>query len=670
MPACHSNTLFRPLLIGALLALVACSSGGGGSDGDQPTNPPPVIPPPVIPPPITGTDFRDEIIYFALTDRFANGDLSNDNGRLDRPGDTADPLSPVGWHGGDFAGLRQKIEGGYFSRMGFTAIWISPVILQVPPPGNGGGVNADKLFVGFHGYWAEDFFDIEPHFGSLADLKALAQAAEDAGIKLIIDVVVNHTGPGADLVTVQPDWFRTGAECGSDDVTQCLFGLPDFKQELPEVTAFLLDTLAFLVDEVNPAGIRMDTMKHVADSFWAEFFAAGSPADRDTLWTVGEVFSSSVAQIAHYLDTVGSPSLLDFPLRAALLDSLARGGSTRRLADLFAQDTTYDDPTRLSTFLDNHDVVRFVTESINSGHGSAEAERRLDMALSLIYFARGTPVVYYGTEIAMRGAGDSYALPLGESSREDMDFAALAQSDFDERLAALAQARQDSAPLRRGAQSTVFSPGSSCQPVSTGLNPAEAFGKTLFVRGSFDGWADPPPISQSFTNQGAARYLAMTEISAGNHEFKVAAADWSVEFANVNEPTLLDVPISLSTASGAGSNSHITLPTAGCYAFDLDANSLVNPVLTVTSQGATGSDPDVFVFARTLPGESPVIAIVNNQNSNVDTGSLATGGIDVSSLLPDGPLSELTGANHDLSVAGGRLQGIMPALSVFALTSP
>ena len=670
MPAYTSNTLLRPLLIGALLALTACSSGGGGGDGGQTANPPPVSPPPVNPPPVTETDFRDEIIYFALTDRFANGDPSNDNGRLDRPGDTADPLSPVGWHGGDFAGLRQKIESGYFSRMGFTAIWISPVVLQVPPPGNGGGVNADQPFVGFHGYWAEDFFDIEPHFGSLTDLKALAQTAENAGIRLIIDIVVNHTGSGADLVTAQPDWFRTGAECGGDDVTRCLFGLPDFKQELPEVTAYLLDTLAFLVDEVNPAGIRMDTMKHVADSFWAEFFASGSPADRDTLWTVGEVFSSSVAQIAHYLDDVGSPSVLDFPLREALLDSLAHGGSTRRLADLFAQDTSYDDPTLLSTFLDNHDVARFVTESLNSGRGAIEAERRLDMALSLIYFARGTPVVYYGTEIAMRGAGDSFALPLGESSREDMDFAGLAQSEFDERLAALARARQDSATLRRGTQSTLFSPGSSCQPAPTGLDPAEAFGKTLFVRGSFDGWADPPPVSQSFINQGTARYQAMTEINAGDHEFKVAAADWSVEFANVSAPTLLDVPTTLSTASGAGTNSSIAIPSSGCYAFDLDTNSLTNPALTVSSRGAAGSDPDVFVFARTLEGESSVVVIVNNQDSDVDMGSLATDGIDVSNLIPDGPLSELTGADHDLSVAGGRLQGVMPALSVFALTSP
>ncbi len=112
----------------------------------------------------------------------------------------------------------------------------------------------------------------------------------------------------------------------------------------------------------------MDTMKHVGDAFWAQFFAAGSPASARSFWTVGEVFDGSVARIAHYLDAVGSPSVFDFPLKFAIVDSLARGGSTRRIAEVFAQDGQYSDPTRLSTFLDNHDVWRFASE--------AEAGRR------------------------------------------------------------------------------------------------------------------------------------------------------------------------------------------------------------------------------------------------------------------------------------------------------
>ena len=182
----------------ALLA-AACGGGSGGGGGGDPGGGVPPPPPPPPPPVSTTADFRDEVVYQILTDRFANGDASNDSGLLDRRGDAVDRANPVGWHGGDFAGIRRKIEEGYFQRMGFTAIWISPVVLQVPAPGNGGGVNAGKPFVGFHGYWAERFDRIEPHFGDLAALQALGNTADAAGIKLVVDVVVNHVGPGSTL---------------------------------------------------------------------------------------------------------------------------------------------------------------------------------------------------------------------------------------------------------------------------------------------------------------------------------------------------------------------------------------------------------------------------------------------------------------------------------------
>jgi hypothetical protein len=129
--------------------LTGCSGGGdGGGGGDDGGGNGGGNGGGGTPPPATTSDFRDEIVYQLLTDRFANGNPANDSGRLDRRGDAVDPASPVGWHGGDFDGIRRKIEEGYFRSMGFTAIWISPVVLQVPAPGNGGGVNAGKPFVG------------------------------------------------------------------------------------------------------------------------------------------------------------------------------------------------------------------------------------------------------------------------------------------------------------------------------------------------------------------------------------------------------------------------------------------------------------------------------------------------------------------------------------------
>jgi glycosidase len=657
-------SIWRNRLVGALCAalLVACGGGGGGSNGGGGGggggNPPPV----------SNVDFRDEIVYQLLTDRFYDGDPGNDGGRLDRRGDAADPGNPVGWHGGDLAGVRQKLQSGYFQSMGFTAIWISPVVIQVPPPGNGGGVNAGKPFVGFHGYWADRFDEIEPHFGDAAALKALGEAADAAGVKLIIDVVVNHVGPGSTLISQHPTWFRTGSQCGSDDVTLCLGGLPDFKQEEPGVSDFLVDTIRFLRNTASIDGLRMDTMKHVGDTFWTDkFFVPGSPASPTQLWTVGEVFDGSVAKIDHYLDAVGSPSVFDFPLKFAIVDSLARGGSTRRLADVFAQDGQYSDPTRLSIFLDNHDVWRFASEAEQAGSAPAEADQRLDMALTLIYTARGIPVVYYGTEIAARGLGDSYDQPIGASSREDMDFTKLAASRFDERLKALADARKAYPALRRGAQRTLFAPGVSCKPPASSLNPAADFGDRLFVRGSFDSWANPPPESQLLVNHGSQQYEAAVELPAGQSLFKIAAADWTPEFSNSAQSTVPGVPTTLGSHPGTGTNSTITVPSGGCYAFALNGANVVAPVLTVTAKSAGGADPDVFAYARTMTGQKPVIVVINNQRTPVDLATLSGDGIDVQGLLANGAVTEITRAPHNLQVSNGRLVGTVPALTTLAV---
>ena len=657
--------LARGGLAAGIATLVAACGGGGGSGGpaDGGTggggNPPPIV---------TTADFRDEVVYQLLTDRFANGDVGNDGGDLDRRGDAADPTSPVGWHGGDFAGIRRKIEEGYFQRMGFTAIWISPVVLQVPPPGNGGGVNSSRPFVGFHGYWADRFDRLEPHFGDVAALRALGEAADAAGIKLVVDVVVNHVGPGSTLLAQHPEWFRTGSQCGSDDVTMCLAGLPDFRQEVAGVPEFLNGTIRWLRDTAPSVdGLRMDTMKHVGDAYWAQFFAAGAPADARSFWTVGEVFDGSVSRIGHYLDRVGSPSVFDFPLKFAIVDSLARGGSTSRLAGVLAQDPLYADPTRLSVFLDNHDVWRFTSEAEAGGSTAVEADQRLDMALTFLYTVRGTPVVYYGTEIAMRGQGDSYDKPLGASSREDMDFTRLADSRIDERLRALADARRQYRALRRGAQRTLSAPGDSCQPPASTLDPAADFGDRLFVRGSFDSWASPPPESQRLVNLGSRQYEAAVSLGTAAHQFKIAAADWAPEFSNPNQAVVLGQPVTLSANPGTNTNTRLTIASPGCYAFRLDATSTSSPVLTVTGPAAGGAEADVFAFARTLAGERSIVVMLNNQETPVDLGTLSGGGVNVGGLLPDGSVTDLTGNGVSLQVSGGRLHGVLPPLTAVVL---
>lgn len=412
----------------------------------------------------SSSDWRDQVIYFAMTDRFANGDSANDNGANRDAGDRADKTNPLAWHGGDFAGLKAKIEQGYFKKMGFTALWITPVVLQVPAiAGPTSGPNAGKAFAGYHGYWAEDFFKVDPHLGTLDEYKALVDTAHRNGLKIIQDVVVNHAGYGATLTKTNPQWFHTDAECaatGANTTTDCpLAGLPDFKQDLPEVTKYLNDFVTYWRTTTGIDALRIDTMKHVPDAYWKQFFAAGGAGDPAKLWSVGEVFDTNPAYLARFMDQLGAPSVFDFALYAGLRDGLSSaGGGLDRVADVFAQDGAYRDASRLTTFVDNHDVRRFVNEVTSRGGSAAQAAERLDAALSVMYLSRGTPSVYQGSEIAQKGEGDPYNFPTGEGNREDMDFSRVDASPLTGRLAALAQARTTYRALTRGAQQELWRP--------------------------------------------------------------------------------------------------------------------------------------------------------------------------------------------------------------------
>jgi hypothetical protein len=272
----------------------------------------------------------------------------------------------------------------------------------------------------------------------------------------------------------------------------------------------------------------------------------------------------------------------------------------------------------------------------------------------------------------MRGRGDSYSLPLGESSREDMQFQRLATSRFDERIAALGQARKNYPSLRRGAQRTLAAPGSACQPPSSNLSPSVDFGDTLYVRGSFDDWANPPSPGNQFVNLGSRQYEAVAQLPSGRTEFKVAAADWAPEFSNTLQDTVVGVPSTLRTNSGAGTNSRINVGQAGCYAFALDATSTTTPTLTVSARTVV-AEPDVFAFVRTLAGQKPVVFVVNNGRAAIDLATLAGGGVDVQGIFNEGAaLAEVTGntaAAAGLRVAGGRLVGTLPALTAVVVAA-
>ncbi len=233
--------------------------------------------------------------------------------------------------------------------------------------------------------------------------------------------------------------------------------------------------------------------------------------------------------------------------------------------------------------------------------------------------------------------------------------------DLRPRIAALAAARQSYAALRRGTQTIVSAPGGACEAEDTGNDPAEDFGVAMFARGTFNDWADPPPDSAGFVNLGGAVYEAKVTLGAGDQRYKVAAADWSVEFAYVEADsgvTPLDTEVTMASAAGQGTEGQVNIAEGGCYLWRMNAADPAAPTLTI-SQDSAGSPTDVLAFQRDLEGSPSVVVVVNNEDTDVDLATLGSGGVPVT--LADGAVTEITGADTDLAVAGGLLTGTMPA---------
>lgn len=358
----------------------------------------------------------EDVIYLMMPDRFANGDPSNDT----LPGllEGADRANPNGRHGGDFAGVRDRL--GYLDDLGMTAIWFTPIFENDMTPAYGA----------YHGYAATDMYATDPRFGTMDEFVGLVDAVHGRGLKVIMDMIHNHIGDQhwwmADLPT--PDWVHDWAEVGQTNYTgqaaidpyaaeadrrQLVDGwfvreMPDLNQRNPLLAQYLLQNTVWWIEHTGVDGIRMDTYLYPDKAYMARW-ARHVMTEYPTFNIVGESWVTSVPHEAYWQDGFAAPgdgyasnlpSVTDFPLAFALRD--APGGDLFKVYDTLAQDHAYPDPNALVTFFDNHDLSRAYGQDLDA--------LRLGLALQLT--TRGIPQLYYGTEIAMpNGAqtgGDGY----------------------------------------------------------------------------------------------------------------------------------------------------------------------------------------------------------------------------------------------------------------------
>ncbi len=353
----------------------------------------PQVPEPVVVPSSPGPPSS---LYLVMVDRFANGDSTNDWG--------VDLDDPQAWHGGDIAGVAEHLD--WIAGLGVGAVWLTPVASSRWEPFGEWGA--------YHGYWVKDLGATEPRFGQLDDLETLQQGLEAREMELVLDLVWNHVAFDSPLREEHPDWFHEAGTITdwSDPVQRehgQVHGLPDLNQDHPEVYEYLLHNTRWWMEQSGATGIRVDAVGHMP----AAFLRRIQHDLEGRYWSVGEIFEGSAPLLAAAWAETGLPAVFDFPLHHAMVDVLCGGAPLGRLAATLSQDRFYVDPSRLVTFLDNHDTPRIASAC----GGDVD---RVASALRFLLAMRGVPAITWGTELPLEGGKEP-------DSRRDMDFTAAPQ---------------------------------------------------------------------------------------------------------------------------------------------------------------------------------------------------------------------------------------------------
>lgn len=433
-----------------------------------------------------------DLIYFVMPDRYKDGDeKNNDNGGFNTS------LTAF-YHGGDLKGLTGTCESGddglaRIKSLGFTAVWLTPLVIQQEAIGAGSG---------YHGYWGVDFLNVDPHLGTNADMLEFSKCAKKLGLKIILDVVTNHTGdvikylgnlpyiPAEFKNLKNPAWLNdlnnyhnvgdVGKCWGNGNCTKLgdFYGLDDLATEKPVVYKGWADVYGRWISKYGISAFRVDTARHVDDNFfknWSPLIKTTAKKSGIKDFTIfGEVFDYSTLNLMTYVRQNKIETVLDFPFQAKATEYASGYSNAPTLSALFENDDYYisaqSSPSNLVTFLGNHDVGRVGYIIANKRiQPIDQLLPRTNLANALMYFSRGIPVVYYGDEVGMTGSNsgkDQFArqdmfqtdielwknetrvggLPIGDGDA----FSATSQSPVANYLIKLAEIRKSNPALANG----------------------------------------------------------------------------------------------------------------------------------------------------------------------------------------------------------------------------
>jgi glycosidase len=416
-----------PKRISSVVATLACLVFATGAVAASPSTPSDQV------------GLSKELIYFVFPDRYLNGDTSNDKFAGYDPRDTAF------FHGGDLKGLTGTCSAGdnglaRIKKLGFTAVWVTPLVVQQKPTPYGAG---------YHGYWGVDFLNVDPHLGTKEEMVAFSECAKKLGLKLILDVVTNHTGDviqykekeaflPSDMVNAKnPAWLNDLSNYHNvGDMNSCwgegscmqlgdFYGLDDIATEKAVVYNGWADVYGKWIKDYGISGFRVDTARHVDDNFfknWSpQINAAAQSVGINDFTIFGEVWDVNPINLMNYIRRNKIQTVLDFPFQRSAAEFASGYSDATTIENLFAYDDLYTTATtsasNMVTFLGNHDMGRagkiIESKRINP---AAELLPRTLLGHSLMYLTRGIPSVYYGDEVGMTGTGSG----SDQLARQDM----------------------------------------------------------------------------------------------------------------------------------------------------------------------------------------------------------------------------------------------------------
>jgi len=324
--------------------------------------------------------WQDETIYSIMIDRFYDGDVKNDS--------NVNTKDPTAYYGGDFQGIIDKLD--YIQDMGFTAIKLSPVF--------------DNSGNGYHGYWVDNFYKVEEHFGTMDEFQKLVKEAHKRHMKVLLDFVINNTAKTNPWVTDpdKQDWYHKQSKGDVDwnnqneAQTAWADGLPDLNQDNPKVKNYLINAAKWWINKTDIDGYTLPEMDLVPVSFWADFSREVKKNKKNFL--LMGIPSGKTSFDEKGYSAAGIDSIYNINRSAELRKVFA--STDRSFSKLFPTEVNEQNQVLAANFFDNENTSRFTKDIV--------AERqfpgsRWKTALTYLFTAPGIPVVFYGTEIAQNG---------------------------------------------------------------------------------------------------------------------------------------------------------------------------------------------------------------------------------------------------------------------------